>query len=88
MTTRTYTKRHRSGSTTTYVKLNPGEAAVIIKPGQTAVLVSDDAYYKLGGQVGDIVQGHVIGDATRVSWCSFNQQWYEVGEAKPEVVKA
>lgn len=33
MTARTYTKRHRSVSTTTYVKLNPGEAAVIIKPG-------------------------------------------------------
>lgn len=79
---------HRSGSTTIYVKLNTGETAVIIKPGEAAVIVSDDAHYRLGGQVGDIVQGHVIGDATRVAWCSIEQQWEEVGEAKPEVVKA
>ena len=88
MTTRTYTKRHRSGSTITYVKLKPGEMAVILKPNQGVVLVHPDSYYKLGGQHDDVVQGRVISEARHVSWCSIGQRWEEVGEAPAEVVKA
>lgn len=85
---RTYTKRHRSGASTTYVKLKPGESAVILKPGQTAIVVSEDAHYKLGGQLDQIVGGHVINEARRVYWCSIDQAWIDFGEKNPETVTA
>lgn len=40
-------------------------------------VVSAGAYYRLGGQVDDIVQGHVIQDMSRVYWCSITQKWEE-----------
>jgi len=43
---------------------------------QFAVL-QNDAYYRLGGQVDDVVQSHVIGDMSRVYWCSITQKWEE-----------
>lgn len=76
-TQRTYTKRQRSGTTTTWVKLQPGERALIIR---------DDKHYRLGGQVEDVVAGHVLTEATEVAWCSVGQQWAHVGE--PLVAKA
>lgn len=35
----------------------------------------EDRYYKLGGQVEDVVQGHVITESDRVYWCSIEQRW-------------
>ena len=35
------------------------------------------AYYRLGGQVDDIVQSHVITEMRGVYWCSFTQKWAE-----------
>lgn len=32
-------------------------------------------YYRLGGQVEDVVQGHVITDSDAVYWCSIEQRW-------------
>ena len=40
-------------------------------------VIQHNAYYRLGGQVDDIVQSHVIGDVSRVYWCSITQQWEE-----------
>jgi hypothetical protein len=40
-------------------------------------IIKKGAYYRLGGQVDDIVQGHVIGDMSRVYWCSITQKWEE-----------
>jgi len=40
-------------------------------------VLQNDAYYRLGGQVDDIVQSHVIGDMSRVYWCSITQKWEE-----------
>jgi hypothetical protein len=34
-----------------------------------------DQYYRLGGQVEDIMQGHVIIDSEHVIWCSIEQRW-------------
>lgn len=48
------------------VELAPGEAVMFIKEG---------CYYRLGGQVEDIVQGHVITEAVPVYWCSIEQKW-------------
>lgn len=35
----------------------------------------DSRYYKLGGQVEDVVQGHVITESDHVMWCSITQRW-------------
>ena len=32
-------------------------------------------YYRLGGQVDDIVQGHVLTESEHVIWCSIEQRW-------------
>lgn len=40
-------------------------------------VLQNGAYYRLGGQVDDIVQSHVIGDMSRVYWCSITQKWEE-----------
>jgi hypothetical protein len=34
-----------------------------------------EKYYKLGGQVEDVVQGHVITESDAVYWCSIGQRW-------------
>jgi hypothetical protein len=35
----------------------------------------DGAYYRLGGQVEDVVHGHVITESCEVAWCSVSQEW-------------
>jgi hypothetical protein len=50
------------------VELGPNEALLSIRDGH---------YYRLGGQVDDIVQSHVITEMTRVYWCSIAQKWEE-----------
>jgi hypothetical protein len=40
-------------------------------------VIQNNAYYRLGGQVDDIVQSHVIADMSRVYWCSISQSWEE-----------
>lgn len=40
-------------------------------------VLTHGAYYRLGGQVDDIVQSHVIADMSRVYWCSITQKWEE-----------
>lgn len=35
----------------------------------------DGNYYRLGGQVEDVVHGHVITESDRVYWCSVGQRW-------------
>ena len=34
-----------------------------------------NCYYRLGGQIEDVVQGHVITDSDAVYWCSVGQRW-------------
>ncbi len=40
-------------------------------------VIQNNAYYRLHGQVNDVVQSHVIGDMSRVYWCSISQSWEE-----------
>jgi hypothetical protein len=35
----------------------------------------ENNYYRLGGQVEDVIQGHVITDSECVHWCSIGQRW-------------
>jgi hypothetical protein len=37
----------------------------------------DDSYYRLGGQLDDVVGGYCIIEGERVVWCSIEQKWVE-----------
>ena len=37
----------------------------------------DDSYYRLGGQVDEIMGEYCIIDSPRVVWCSIEQRWVE-----------
>lgn len=43
--------------------------------GESLVNVKDGRFYRLGGQVDDIVQAHIITEMQHVYWCSINQKW-------------
>lgn len=42
---------------------------------ETLMSFKDDRYYRLGGQVEDVVAGHVITESDHVIWCSIEQRW-------------
>jgi glucose-6-phosphate 1-dehydrogenase len=46
-------------------------------PGETVGCIKEGHYYRLGGQVDDIVQSHVIAEMRCVYWCSITQKWEE-----------
>ena len=48
---------------------------VELAPGEQLLSIKDDAYYRLGGQVEDVVQSHVITEMYPVYWCSVTQKW-------------
>jgi hypothetical protein len=48
---------------------------VELEPGEKLMAVSESDFYSLGGQVEDIVRGHVITEAKPVAWCSVAQEW-------------
>lgn len=48
---------------------------VELAPGEYLLSFNDGAYYRLGGQVEDVVQGHVITESYQVTWCSIEQKW-------------
>ena len=50
---------------------------VELAPGEMLVNVKEDRYYRLGGQVDDIIQGHVLIEMRGVYWCSITQEWRE-----------
>jgi hypothetical protein len=50
---------------------------VELSPGETLFNVREGNYYRLGGQVEDIVQGHVLLESRGVYWCSITQKWEE-----------
>lgn len=51
------------------------EVTVEIDSNQTLLAVKEDGFYRLGGQVEDVVAGHVITEAEGVYWCSVTQGW-------------
>jgi hypothetical protein len=48
---------------------------VEVDHGETLMSFHEDRYYRLGGQVEDIVRGHVITESQHVIWCSIEQRW-------------
>ena len=43
--------------------------------GDQLMCFRDDRYFRLGGQVDDVVAGHVIIESDHVVWCSIEQRW-------------
>lgn len=76
---RLHTQRHRNGESVTYLRLLPGERAVILAPNQSALVHTDGCHYQLGGQVDDVVADHVLEETVQVYWCSIEQKWVESG---------
>ena len=37
----------------------------------------DDSYYRLGGQLDEVVGGYCIIDSVYVVWCSIEQRWVD-----------
>ena len=58
----------KDGIRTVTVQLAAGEKLMAFK---------DDSYYRLGGQLDDVVGGHCIIEGERVVWCSIEQRWVE-----------
>lgn len=48
---------------------------VVLDEGERLMSFSDDKFYRLGGQVEDVVAGHVVTESERVVWCSIEQRW-------------
>jgi hypothetical protein len=61
-----HTKTLKNGKRHAIVELNEGEEIVCF---------NEDWYYRLGGQLDDVVRGHVITESEHVVWCSIEQRW-------------
>lgn len=46
-----------------------------LAPGETIFNVREGNYYRLGGQVDDVVHSHVLAETRGVYWCSITQKW-------------
>lgn len=51
---------------------------VEVEDGEQLLIVKPNSFYKLGGQLDDIVASHIVEDAVEVSWCSIEQKWAEL----------
>ena len=58
----------KDGVRTVTVQLATGEKLIALK---------EDSYYRLGGQLDDVVGGYCIIDSPRVVWCSIAQKWVD-----------
>jgi hypothetical protein len=50
---------------------------VELSPSETLLNIREGTYYRLGGQVDDVVRSHVITEMRGVYWCSIAQKWEE-----------
>ena len=64
--TKDYTRK--DGVRTVTVQLAAGEKLMAFK---------DDSYYRLGGQIDEVVGGYCIIQGKRVYWCSIEQKWVD-----------
>lgn len=51
------------------------EVTVEIDSTETLMAFREDGFYRLGGQVEEVVASHVITEADHVVWCSIEQRW-------------
>jgi hypothetical protein len=50
---------------------------VQLAAGEVLIAINDDSYYRLNGQLEDVVGGYCIIGSPRVVWCSIEQKWVE-----------
>lgn len=48
---------------------------VELDDGEHLMAFHDDRFYRLGGQVDEVMAGFVITEAEHVVWCSIEQRW-------------
>lgn len=62
-------------------KRKDGSARVIIdlKSGEPVPnrFFNDDAHYRLGYPLNEVVAGHILAEAVPVHWCPLGQEWVE-----------
>lgn len=46
-----------------------------LAPGETILIIRQENFYRLGGEVNDVVAGHVLAETRSVYWCSITQKW-------------
>jgi hypothetical protein len=63
------TTERKDGTTRVIAVLNPGEKLIVVR---------DNAHYRLGPPMDDIVPAHVIEEAHPVVWCCVSQEWVGV----------
>jgi hypothetical protein len=51
------------------------EVTVVLEGEDHLMCFREDRHYRLGGQVDDIMQGHVIIESECTYWCSIQQAW-------------
>lgn len=51
------------------------EVTVVLEDKDRLMCFREDRYFRLGGQVDDVVAGHVITESDHVVWCSIEQRW-------------
>ena len=58
-------------------QLKNGKRHVLVEldEGDKLMCFRDDRYFRLGGQLDDVVGGHVITESEHVAWCSIEQRW-------------
>ena len=56
-------------------RLGKREVTVVLEEGDHLMCFRDDRYFRLGGQVDEVMAGHVITEAEHVVWCSIEQRW-------------
>ena len=60
----------------TTTKAGKRQVTVELDAGETLIAVKEDAYYELGEPLhGDVLDGHILANVQRVSWCSIEQKW-------------
>lgn len=51
------------------------EVTVVLDDEDKLMCFRDDRYFRLGGQVDEVMAGHVITESEHVVWCSIEQRW-------------
>lgn len=54
---------------------NKRRVVVELDTNETLVAFKNDAHYKLGHPVSEVMAAHIITEAERVTWCSASQEW-------------
>lgn len=63
------------GSVRMIIELKDGESLRVAPKGRKLIEIDEDAYYRLGEPMDEVMPGNVLADAKRVHWCPIEQRW-------------